>query len=343
MEVLGMTVTWTALAGDTSSFAIELSFITDLESHHYDADERESWGSITLWVNGINVTEHLEQGEPLRAAHWYLLPTIGWFAANWDPLFHEERLPLKNAASDAATAMTRLLVQPLRLVRTDLDEFERLDAWQSWWARHNIVDSVEGGIFPDLYIRRWGDLSEISVGAATTPGTPSHFRYQNVDVVGRLPAKFVATAIYDVIQRATEELARRRPDSTRISSLLQDIHDLMDVDGLRYTKRLAYLSGVNAESSQDVENFVDLWSRVDEILGTELDATAREIAIGSLRGGLVLETAPQVALLFGSYNPTLNDNDMQVLLRNLHNVLREPRPAEFPTIKTPALPRLSPV
>src|SRR4051794_35145191 len=108
-----MTTTWTALAGDTSRFAVSLSFIADVENHLYNPDEKESWGSLGLWIDGINVTEHVEQGDSLGEAHWYLLPTLEWFVENWDALLHEERLPLLNAGSDAASAMTRLLFKPL--------------------------------------------------------------------------------------------------------------------------------------------------------------------------------------------------------------------------------------
>lgn len=224
-----LTTTWTALAGDTSAFAIEISLLTDPDSHHYDPAERESWGALTLWVNGVNVTEHIEQGEVLRSAHWYLLPTIEWFVRNWDALFHEERLPLSNSGNDAAAAMTRLLIQPLRSVRADLDEFERLETWQAWWARHNLVDSVAGGIFPDVYMRRWGDLVEISVGAAVAAGAPSHFRHENVDVVGRVPVSLVASAVSDVLERAVAELRRRRPESSRLAALARAVGEVADV------------------------------------------------------------------------------------------------------------------
>lgn len=337
-----LTVTWTALAGDTSNFAIELSFAADAESHYYDADERESWGSLVLWINGKNVTEHIEQGEPLRAAHWYLLPTLEWFVSNWDSLFHEERLPLNNAGTDAAGAMTRLLVQPLRLVRPDLNEFQRLEEWQSWWARHNILDSVAGGIFPDLYIRRWGDLAEISVGSTVAPGTPSHFRYQNMDLVGHAPVEFVATSVYDVITRAIDELRRRRPDSQRIQDLSRAADALMDGESQRHSRRLAYLSGANPDSEESLERFRNLWHQVDEILGDDLEPSAREMAVGRPHGGLVLETAPQVALLFGSYSPQISDDDVQVLITSLHAVLCRSGPTDLPNIKLPELPTLPP-
>jgi Zn-dependent peptidase ImmA (M78 family) len=227
------------------------------------------------------------------------------------------------------------------MVRSDLTEFERLEEWQSWWARHNIVDSVEGGVFPDLYIRRWGDLVEISVGSTVAPGTPTHFRYQNVNLAGRASVKSVASAVYDVLTRAVEELARRRPGSERIRNLSRALADLMDVDGQRYNKRLAYLSGANPDSDAALEEFTGLWRQVDEILG-DVDPIAKEMAIGRAETGLVLETTPQVALLFGSYSPEISDDDVHVLVRNLHNVLGQARTTELPDIKVPALPALSP-
>jgi Zn-dependent peptidase ImmA (M78 family) len=337
-----MTTTWTALAGDTSVFGVELSLTADPDDHRYDPDEQMSWGSLTLWVDGVNLTEHLEQGELLRSAHWYLLPTIEWIVGNWDALLHEERLPLNNADADAASAMTRLLIQPLRLVRSDLDEFERLERWQSWWSRHNIVDSVAGGIFPDVYIRRWGDLAEISAGASMAPGVPSHFRYQNVNFVRRVPVANVASAFYDVLQRAVAELLRRRPESARLAALSHELASLTDDGGENYSRRLALLSGVDVAKEDGLETFERLWAEVDETLGGDLDPDAREFAVGHRHGGLVLETAPQVALLFGSYNPSIVPDDVQVLIRNLHTVLREGRSSSLPELKVPPLPVLSP-
>ena len=40
-----------------------------------------------------NLCAHREDGEQVDSVHWYLLPLIEWFADNWNPLLHEERLP----------------------------------------------------------------------------------------------------------------------------------------------------------------------------------------------------------------------------------------------------------
>ena len=333
-----MDVTWSALAGDTSKFAFELSFSRDTESHLYDADERASWGSFAIWVEGINLMEHVEQGEVLRAAHWYVLPTIEWFIRNWDAIFHEERLPLQNAGADAASAMTRLLIQPLGLVRRDLDEFERLRQWQTWWSRHNLADSSSGGIYPDLYLRRWGDLLEISTSSYTAEGTPSHFAYRNVDIVARPHVSDVSLAIHDVLTRAIGELQHRRPDSARIRELAEACAALEN-DGSRYERRLMFLSGVDPTDDQAVAAFRSLWSGVNEALrglmseGPLLTSDdSIRAAVGAASSGLVLETAPQLALLFGSYSPTITVDDVQVMIRSLHVAYSQARRIELPEL-----------
>jgi len=274
----------------------------------------------------------------LRAAHWYVLPTIEWFIRNWDAIFHEERLPLQNAGADAASAMTRLLIQPLGLVRRDLDEFERLRQWQTWWSRHNLADSSSGGIYPDLYLRRWGDLLEISTSSYTAEGTPSHFAYRNVDIVARPHVSDVSLAIHDVLTRAIGELRHRRPDSARIRELAEACAALEN-DGSRYERRLMFLSGVDPTDDQAVAAFRSLWSGVNEALrglmseGPLLTSDdSIRAAVGAASSGLVLETAPQLALLFGSYSPTITVDDVQVMIRSLHAAYSQARRIELPEL-----------
>jgi hypothetical protein len=71
-------VTWKYLAGDTSSFAIEMSLVSgDVDDWMVDRDERGSWGSFALWIQGVNVCEHVARGEQLKAVHWYPTTVCG--------------------------------------------------------------------------------------------------------------------------------------------------------------------------------------------------------------------------------------------------------------------------
>jgi hypothetical protein len=88
-------ITWRYLVGDTSTFAAQFTFVEDdVADSMVNAADRRSWGSLSLWIAGQNVCAHSVQDEYLESAHWYLFSVIRWFADNWDPLFHEERLNL---------------------------------------------------------------------------------------------------------------------------------------------------------------------------------------------------------------------------------------------------------
>src|SRR5258708_957142 len=77
-----------------------------------DDEVRESWGSFTIWTRGENLCAHVEQGEVVDSAHWYMLPLMEWLADNWDPLLHEERLPLRNAGVSAAESLSQTRMPP---------------------------------------------------------------------------------------------------------------------------------------------------------------------------------------------------------------------------------------
>lgn len=126
-------------------------------------------GNFTIWAGGENLCAHIE-GEDLQAAHWYMLPLMEWLADNWDPLLHEERLPFRNAGVSAADSLVKNRQPPVSLKETD--EFAWLDAWSEWWQRHSMRAAREGGLFPDIYLRRYRDELEISTGADLLPGIP---------------------------------------------------------------------------------------------------------------------------------------------------------------------------
>lgn len=67
-----------------------------------DPEDTASWGSFQLWVDGQNLCAHVDQGEQLQSAHWYLLPLLEWLTENWDALLHEEKLPNRNAEATAS-------------------------------------------------------------------------------------------------------------------------------------------------------------------------------------------------------------------------------------------------
>lgn len=301
-------LTWRFLAGDTASFALELNLLdNDGHDEAVDADDRASWGSFAIWVQGRNLCAHTEEGETLEAAHWYLLPFLEWMAENWDPLLHEERLLRSRTGPDAASSMR---ASEQATLASETAQWSWMERWQGWWARHNLREASAGGLFPDLYIRRWGDEIEFSLGGEPAPGAPGHFAFLVQE--GRFFARSetVAAVLHRVARAAVDELRARRPASVRLQQLAS-LYDVLTDAAARQRRRLAWLSG----SGEDQERFERLWKDVDQALDDhELSTAERDDLTGSREADLVVAEAPQLALLFGSYSPHISQNDVMALL-----------------------------
>ena len=178
------------------------------------------------------------------------LPLLRWLACNWDPLLHEERLPAGNADGDSWSAMGAT-----RFPRYGLAEEQQArwqEQWQSWWQRHGLQSCRSGGLFPDVFIRRWRDLVEVSWGDSAIAGAPSHFRFLSRSGLARIEPEKIAEPLYDVMKSAIDYLIWRDPDS----QLLKEIG--AEIEAIRHTNRdsrLAMLAGIG----EDYENRLEEW------------------------------------------------------------------------------------
>ncbi len=218
--------TWEMKAGDPVTFCFGIAFTPN--PHGTDdraaADERDSWGNFTIWAGGENLCAHIEQGEELQTSHWYMLSLMEWLADNWDPLLHEERLPFRSGGVSAADSLAKSRQPPVSLKQ--IDEFEWLDTWSKWWKRHSMRAAREGGLFPDIYLRRYRDRLEISTGAEPLPGIPNDFRFLAPNRSYHADLTRSAEVMYQVLSAAVEELHRRLPQSSRVEALARTIADL---------------------------------------------------------------------------------------------------------------------
>lgn len=301
---------WSLLVGDPAVFAVRLTLLPDDEPDPVDPDEAASWGSFELWAGGQDLCAHTELGEELPAVHWYLLGLLEWLPDNWGALFHEERLPLSNRAADAAATMSQLMAIPpdpalvSRGIAQDAEGW--IEEWQAWWERHNIRAAAEGGLFPDVYLRRWGDLLEVSVGTDRQAGTPEHVVFRAAST-SHLPLVPVATALQEAGLAAAKLLAGRRPTSARLRTLVASWESLSDIAAHRLS-RLLWLSGADGWSSE----LSDLRQRLGES-----DASSGTAPSSTTRDGtsaLVLQPAPALAAVFGSYRPDVTREDVVTLL-----------------------------
>jgi hypothetical protein len=281
-------------AGDPAAFCFRVAFMPNPGGVHdrASADERDSWGNFTIWGGGENLCAHVEQGEELQATHWYMLPLMEWLADNWDPLLHEERLPLRNVGTSAAESLAKNRQPPVSLKQ--VDEFDWLDSWSEWWKRHSIRAAREGGLFPDLYLRRYRDRPEISTGAESLPGIPNDFRFLTPNRSYQADLARSADALYQVLSAATEELRRRLPESSRVAALAEKIAELRLPT--RESVRIAWLAGLGGV-------YQEAASTVREILGTVDDRIRQAITETRPANSLVVVGSAYARLLYGAVSP----------------------------------------
>jgi hypothetical protein len=312
-----MAVTWERLAGDTSRFAVKLSFSDDPDAGHAATPEESlSWGSFQFWVHERNLSAHYFQGELIESVHWYLLPLLEWLTSNWDPIFHEERLPNQNAAPTAEDTLQRTLEPPRSLPEDDAALWER--AWFMWWNRHSIEAARFGGVFPSICLRRWRDEIEISWDPAFAPQRPSALQFLQVFGAMRLPIDDVATPLFDVLHEAIQYLLTRSSDSQRLRTLASSVSALKTVSDDRF----AWLLGLGHSLSDMKESLKALRDLADT-----MSSTACRLLFGATEIATLYVPPFPAALMFGAVSPEISAPDRVQLLQSLVHAMDE---SEYP-------------
>ncbi|MEA3410184.1 MAG: ImmA/IrrE family metallo-endopeptidase [Pseudomonadota bacterium] len=306
-----MSTHWEKLSGDTGVFAFKLLFSPDPDGGDaIDPVESLSWGGFQLWVEGRNLCAHLEEGERVDSVHWYLLPMLEWLASNWNPLLHEERPPVRNKA-DSAWECLQLTRFPPPAFEERFDEATTWEEnWHSWWSRHSIRASREGGLFPDIVLRRWRDRIEVSWGGIGGQGAPEHFRFlESARGTARLPPAVVAEALHDVLRQGAQTLFDLASDSPRIKALRARVANLRSARR-NEDQRLMWLAGLGTDESSVRQG----WRRLKGYLRA-FDADQRASLLEAQAGDLVIEGSCQAAMMFGSVAPDIRKGDALVLAR----------------------------
>ena len=307
-----MAVRWERLAGDTGVFAFKVGFADDPDDGQgIDREVGTSWGSFQIWIEGRNLCAHQEQDGHVDSVHWYLLPLIEWFARNWNPLLHEERLPVLN---DGDTGWESLLSTrfPPPAIENDGERASAWESeWQRWWNRHALRSASEGGLFPDLVLRRLRDSIEISWGPARSAGMPQHFGFlEPLQGVSKLPPGAVAEPLHDVLSSASAYLLSRVPESPRIQALGRSLRGLCSVD--ESDRRIMWLAG----QGTDEESVRTGWDRVKNVI-FQLGEDSHAILEIPSRAPLVVSGSCQAALMFGSLAPDIGEQDILPLARTM--------------------------
>jgi Zn-dependent peptidase ImmA (M78 family) len=291
-------------------FAIHLEFEPDPDKGKgATAEESLSWGSLEIWVRGKNLCLHKEEGELVQSIHWYLLPLIEWLAENWDPLLHEERLPNCNAGDDAWQSLFETRFPPMRYEEDVEKESEWNVQWQEWWLRHSLQSRRCGGLFPDVMIRRWQDMAEISWGNGRPSGIPGDVAFVYSRGVERLFPAIIAKPLHELLQKATDYLHCKLPSSERFREVVERVKAIANTPR---DNRLAWLAGLGFSYEVIKKN----WNRITSII-YEKNREAANYLLEVADDGLVIEGSCHAALMFGSAAPTLSEDDLQLLVGKL--------------------------
>jgi Zn-dependent peptidase ImmA (M78 family) len=292
--------------GDPQSFAFSLHFVNNLDKGFATPEEDLSWGRFQFWVNGHNLCEHIDQHEVWTSVDWYLLPLLEWLAESWDHLLHEQRLPGSNCGRDAWSSL-RETRDPVNLMRTGDWNAEAAQVQTDWAARHNLRTARQGGLFPDVVIRRWLDEVEISWGPSPLAGAPAGFGFLQPAGFARLDPIEVASALCFVLDGASEALLASMPGSQRLQELSQKIALLKTPS--RVSTRIALLAGLRTTQ----EDATVAWQRLITFLTEHLRKTEMELKgwfIPESPSALVVCGTAEAAVMFGSASPSFTEKDV---------------------------------
>lgn len=267
-----------------------------------DGETGLSWGSFQLWVDGRNLCSHFEQGERIDSVHWYLLPLIEWFAGNWNPLLHEERLPVKNEASSAWASLRRTMFPPAVVEMHDQQASAWERTWQAWWRRHALRAASDGGLFPDVVFRRSRDSVEISWGRTRSVGMPDEFDFaESGPGTVRLSPGDVAEPLHTILSGACEYLGTLA-ESQRFKTLGRSLRAL--IRNNQRQRRLMWLAGLGVDEKTVREG----WRRAKRWLA-DIPGSEAALLHDAARSPLVLEGSCHATLMFGCVAPDIRRDD----------------------------------
>ncbi|MBN1675805.1 MAG: ImmA/IrrE family metallo-endopeptidase [Kiritimatiellae bacterium] len=230
--------------GDRSKFFFHLEFVPDSEPGGVTVEEQASWGRFQIWADGRNLCAHYVDGVLYEHVTWYLLPLLEWLACEWEFLLHEQRFPFRNTGGFGAEALRRLNAPPT---------FEQPGGWafdaasivDSWARRHGLNMHREGGLFPDVCLRRFGEWVEVSWTADAPAGSPAGLQFSNGDGGVLLAPAEVARPLYAVLREAVSALCAALPKCGRIKNLDRAVQRLVHKD--RRPVRVGILAGLGPD------------------------------------------------------------------------------------------------
>lgn len=308
-------------SGRSDRFRIELAFLDD--PNPMPSDERPSaktWGTLRIWVGGTNVCEHWVDDVPVDATHWYMLPFLEWLASNWTYLLHEQRLPINGEDDDAWNALGKSSEPPPLLDDASSDAWS--ERWSQWWLRHSLWSCRDGGLFPDLYIRRYQEQIEFSWSNCTPSGIPENVEYRIGRDCVRINVSEVEDCLLYVLDWAGDRLLEEDPMNEDFKKLSAVIRSLPESRSSKQT--MAVLTGMFDKRGSYEGSF----SRLVEPL-KDADGWPADLFFDAQFGSACVIATPTIAAMCRTLSPTISSGDTQAIFALVRKQYQNGGPSEF--------------
>lgn len=291
--------------GDRDRLAVEVTFLADDEPDTRGEDA-VAWGELSVWVSGRNLCAHTIFGEQRPGVRWDLLGVFEWLADSFDELLHETRLPVTTTGIDAAQTMER--------VRRHLgvDDLNELEQWQSWWSRHNLRAGADGGLLPNLYVRRRGGRVEVSWDSTPQGFAPEGFSFEHSTGHDLLDPFATGDTLFRGLDQASAALSEHPDAGDRVAALRRRVGALRDER--RTERRLALAAGFPASD----EGLVEEWRELQRL--GHGSAAARRAAFEAPHDDLVVGGSCAAQLMWGTLSPSLDAADRRRIVSMLLQV-----------------------
>ena len=283
--------------GESDVFQIRMRWVDDpAPPERRPVGHGWSMGQIVLTVGGVNLTASACGDDRQDHVGWYLSPLLGWLAANWVSLLHEQRFAWEErSAVPGAVACRRLLDW---LAGDDPLGESNYEQAQAWYRRHGLRAASLGGLFPDLFVRRMGDDIELSWSGYSPEFAPANLVFESGAGMVRVSVMDFARPLWNALQWAAENPPPAAASfQTNIAAFQGKVRSLRELGGT--TLGRGYLPSElfdKARSAFEDVGRLDLFDHGDIVEDVPC----------------IAEFSPAVAM-YGGVTPELADADVRAL------------------------------
>lgn len=186
--------------GDPARFEIAVRWARDTEPRsRRPAGFGWSMGDLRVTVAGMAITRSQRNAASQDHVGWYLAPFFEWLATHWAHILHEQAFAWAEKRDAPAVAACRRALA-LGIEASDDEGRKKYREVQAWFGRHALRAVSEGGLFPDVFVRRLGDEIELSWSSSQPLFAPDGFRFVLDPGHALLPVRDVAGPLWEALQ-----------------------------------------------------------------------------------------------------------------------------------------------